>query len=165
MCIEHEAVRAVDPGRILIIYYRMLEDLDADELRAAQSALGETADGPFEQVRHAMLLGHPRAPTDPSRAHALLQSVLASQDDEARELRALAVLLSNELLARERLRSQNQRVGARLAASERERLQLQQKLDAVTEIERSLPSRPDPDAALPDPPAAPTNPAPRSTPQ
>lgn len=149
VCVEADLCDS-DATRLLIAYHGRLSDRDGAELQRARRALVEPADTPLEQVRQAIVLSHPRAPADLGRALALLDAVLANGDDDARALHGVARLLSNEVRARQRLGQQVERAGAQLEAAEAARVQLQQKLDALTEIERSLPARPAPDATLPE---------------
>lgn len=150
VCVEADFCDG-DATRVLIAYHGHLSDRDGAELQRARRSLVAPADTPLEQVRQAIVLGHPRAPTDLARALALLDAVLINGDDDARALHGVARLLSNEVRARQRLGQQVERAGAQLEAAEATRAQLQQKLDALTEIERSLPARPAPDATLPEP--------------
>lgn len=157
VCVDAQ-VCAQDTERALIALHGMLWTRSSEEVRLAQQALDtvppETLSPP-EQMRQAILLGHPRASPDFARARSLLAATLATSSDEARALHPLASLLSNEWQSREQLRERIRVLGARLETSERAQAQLQQKLDALAEIERSLPARPDPDAALPIDPAEP----------
>lgn len=140
-----------DPTRALIAYHRVLHERDGAALQRLQRGFANAADTPAEQVRRAIVLSHPRAPADLPQALALLDAVLAGDTDEARALHDLAHLLANEVRARQRLGEQLERAAAQARAAETARARLQQKLDALTEIERSLPARPDPDATLPEP--------------
>lgn len=149
VCVEADLCDT-DATRVLIAYHGRLSDGDGAELQHARRSLVEPADTPLEQVRQAIVLSHPRAPADLARALALLDAVLVNGDDDARALHGIARMLSNEVRARQRLGQQVERAGAQLEAAEVARAQLQQKLDALTEIERSLPARPAPGAALPE---------------
>lgn len=134
-----------DAIHALIAYHREIRDLDMTELRRAQRSIGDAGDRPLEQMRQAILLGDPRSASELPRALALVEAVIASRRDDAVAVRSLARMLSNEMHERMRLEHQLERVGARLKASERAGVELQEKLDALTEIERSLPTRPSPD--------------------
>lgn len=156
-----------DAVHALIAYHREIRELDPAELQHARGAMGNPGDRPLEWMRQAMMLGDPRDATDLPRAIAFLGGVLASSRDDAIAVRSLARLLSGEfqermrleqLLSAEsqermRLERQLEHAGAQLKASHRTREELQEKLDALTEIERSLPARPSPD---PEVPAEPT---------
>jgi hypothetical protein len=149
VCVEADLCDT-DATRVLIAYHGRLSDRDGTELQQARRSLVAPADTPLEQVRQAIVLSHPRAPADLARALGLLDAVLVNGDDDARALHGIARMLSNEVRARQRLGQQVERAGAQLEAAEVARAQLQQKLDALTEIERSLPARPASDATLPE---------------
>lgn len=140
-----------DPTRALIAYHRVLHERDGAALQGLRRGFAGAADTPAEQLRRAIVLSHPRAPADLAQALALLDAVLAGDTDDARALHDLAHLLANEVRVRLRLGEQLERAAAQARAAEAARARLQQKLDALTEIERSLPARPDPDATLPEP--------------
>lgn len=141
---------ANDPVAALIAYHGMLDQVEAAELRAAQRALADPGDDPLAQMRSAILLAHPRAPSDTARARRLLDAVNASDHIDAIKVQALARLLVAELGARIQLARDLERIGALRRASDTARLDLQKKLDALTEIERSLPARPSADAIPPE---------------
>ena len=151
VCVD-AGVCADDVGSALIAFHGALWTRSPDEVKRAQDALDSPPTGalsPPEQLRHAILLGHPRASSNLAGARSLLDAVLVSSSDEARALHPLATLLANEWQSREQLHERMRRLESRLETVEREREQLQQKIDALAEIERSLPARPDPDATLP----------------
>jgi len=145
-----EPIDTRDPVAALIAYHGMLDQLATPELRAAQRALADPGEDPLAQTRSAILLGHPRAPSDSTRARNLLEAVNASDHAEAIKLQALVRLLLSELRARMQLTRDFERIDAQRRASETARRDLQQKLDALTEIERSLPARPTVDATPPE---------------
>jgi len=139
-----------EPILALVAYHGMLDQMATPELRAAQRALADPGDDPLAQMRSAMLLGHPRAPADTARARSLLEAVNASDHADAIRLQPLARLLLTELRARMQLARDLERIDAQRKASDTARSDLQQKLDALTEIERSLPARPSADATPPE---------------
>lgn len=93
---------------------------------------------PNIQIRQAMLLGHPRSGLDSGRALALLEGLLKSTDPAAVELQPLARLLADQYAERLRLDSQLDRQGGQLKESQRKAQELQEKLDSLADIERTL---------------------------
>lgn len=100
------------------------------------------------QLQQAMVAAHPRS-GDMARARTLLETLLAATDDEARPLHTYARTLQEQLAERQRLDGVNARLaqqlersGAQLKDSQQRADDLQRKIDALTEIERSpLPAR------------------------
>lgn len=157
------AVRAesVDDVTAALEYHRLLATAAPAELVSERAALNNAPATPLVLVRQAILLSHPERPTNLPRALALLGVVAAQRTPDAIALHPLVRLLSDQLVERqrleataERLTQQLERVGQNLKDSQRAGEQLREKLDALTEIERTLPTRP---GASP-PPAPPTSP-------
>ena len=148
--------RDAAPIDALLAYYGALRgSTEIGLLRArALAAPGEDA---FVRMCQAIVLSQPGSAADLPRARALLDAVMSADDDDARAVHPLARLLADDLLERERLGRLLERLDVRLQASEQARAAMQKKLEALTEIERSLPARALPDASLPSP----TEPAPR----
>ncbi len=142
--------RDPSPVAALLAYYGSLRgSAELASLRArALAAPGEDA---FARICQAMVLGMPGNSADLPRARALLGAVLAADGEDALAVRALVHLLLDNVLERERLGRLHERLDARLQASEQARAALQKKLEELTEIERSLPPPPAPDATLPSP--------------
>ena len=103
---------------------------------------------PAVRVRRAMVLGMPRT-TDLPRALTQLEAVLRSRDPEAASLHPLALLLSVQYRERVRLEMQSERLGQRSKESQRQRDELQEKLDALADIERTMPLRPSVEGGAP----------------
>jgi len=132
---------------------RALGPTELARQRAASAALGNS---PLALMQRALL--HSRPPGgNIIRAIALFEAVMVSDHPDAPALQPLARLLADQLLERQRLEAVNdrlilqlERTGQQLKDSQRQADQLQEKLEALTEIERTLPARP---------PAAPPSPA------
>lgn len=122
-----------------------IEHLRAGEL----SAEGE---GAFARMCQAIVLSEPGAAADLPRTWTLLRAVLTAEDGDAVTVRPLARILAENVQERLRLARLIARLDTQLQANQKARAALQQKLDALTEIERSLPARPSPDSTLPPPP-------------
>jgi hypothetical protein len=78
------------------------------------------------------------------RALGLLDGVLKSREPAAASLHPLARALASQYQERLKLESQNDKLLQQLKDSQRRSSELQEKLDALTDIERSLPVRPTP---------------------
>lgn len=142
-------------------YHRLLATAGPAELASEHAALNIAPGTPLVLVRQAILLSHPQRPINLPRALALLRTVAAQRTPDAIALHPLVRLLADQLVERhrldataERLTQQLERAGQQLKDSQRTGEQLREKLDALTEIERTLPTRP---GASP-PPAPPTSP-------
>jgi len=129
----------------LLGYYHLLQRMTPGELTRERQTLARLPSSPSVQVRLAMLHGMPRAPADLARAQAILDTVLRSHAPEAASLHPLAKLLATQYQERLRIETQNDRLGQQLKESQRKRDELQEKIDALTDIERSIPIRPNAD--------------------
>lgn len=108
--------------------------------RAEASARSRRATGdPCPALQQAIQLGQARPP-ELARASNLLESVMKSTHPDAARLASLARLLHEQY--NERLRLEQQ-----LREAQRRGDELQEKIDALTAIERSLPARPQPKAS------------------
>lgn len=126
----------------LLGYFHLLQRMSAGELTRERQTLNALPTSPAVQVRLAMLLGMPRTTTDLPRALALLEAVQRSHDPEAASLHPLARLLAAQYQERGKLEAQSDRLGQQLKESQRRRDELQEKIEALTNIERSIPVRP-----------------------
>lgn len=122
----------------------------ADRLRAmtvpnlAQeiARLGEPGAAPGRQLQLAMALALTRIPSDLQRAQGLLQRVLDNSTDEARALHPLARLLAAQYSEQRRVEESTERQAQQLRDAQRRIDQLNDRLEAVRAIERSLSARP-----------------------
>ena len=129
----------------------------ADRLRAmtvpalAQeiARLGEPGAAPERQLQLAMALALTRVPSDLQRAQALLQRVLENGGDEARPLHPLARLLAAQYGEQRRADEATERQAQQLRDAQRRIDQLNDRLEAVRAIERSLSTRPSGGASAP----------------
>ncbi|MBK7901298.1 MAG: permease [Azonexus sp.] len=132
----------------LLSYYQLVNRMSPQELARERSALTTQAATPAHQLRLAMVLGMGRSPADLNRAASLLDGILRSQVGAAPRLHALARLLADHYGERIRLEQQAERATqqAEKAAqqardSQRRAAELQEKIDALADIEHSLPLR------------------------
>ncbi|WP_374509095.1 hypothetical protein [Niveibacterium sp.] len=96
---------------------------------------------PLQQMQLAMQLGGGSNPDYP-RALAQLDAVMRSDAAQAQSLQPLARLLHDQYLARQRAEFAADRASASAREAQRRADALQDKIDALAEIERSLPNRP-----------------------
>ncbi|RKR68262.1 hypothetical protein C8C94_2769 [Acidovorax sp. 94] len=129
------------------------------ELAKEIARLGEAEDASVETpLLLATALAQTRQPVDTARALGLVQRVMSNTTAAAQALHPLARLMESRLLQQRRLEDQLERQGQQLREAQRRNDQLNERLEAVRAIERSLTTRP---APLP---GAPTSP-PGSSPQ
>ena len=132
----------------LLGYYYLLQRMTVPEFTRERQMLISLPVTPAVRVRRAMVLGMPRT-TDLPRALTQLEAVLRSRDPEAASLHPLALLLSVQYRERVRLEMQSERLGQRSKESQRQRDELQEKLDALADIERTMPLRPSVEGGAP----------------
>ena len=132
----------------LLGYFQLLLRLTPQELARERAMLASIPQTPATHVRMAMLLGLSRTPGDLVRAQGLLETVLKSTDQAAVSLFPVARMLANQYNERqkvqmqnEKLAGQNEQLGLQLKDSVRRGGELQEKLDALADIERTLPVR------------------------
>jgi len=125
-----------------LAYYQMLQRMTPAQINRERLVLAALPSTPNTQVRTAMLLGHPRGQQDLTKALALLEGVLKSVDPAALGLHPLARLLADNYAERQKLETQLEKQGQQLKDSQRKAVELQEKIDSLAEIERTLPQRP-----------------------
>lgn len=127
-----------------LAYSQGLSRLTPAELTRERTVLGALPQTPFNQVRMAMLLGHPRVQQDLARGHGMLEGVLKSTEPAAQTFHPLARQLADNYGERIKLEIQLERQGQQLKESQRKSAELQDKLDSLANIEKSLIPRPRP---------------------
>ena len=133
----------------LLGYFQLLQRMSPQELVRERTILGAIPQTPATQVRLAMLLGQVRGPQDIYRAQSLLDGVLKSKEPAATSLHPLARVLAYQYsewlklqTQNEKLTGQNEKLMQQLNDGLLRSAELQEKLDALADIERSLPVRP-----------------------
>lgn len=126
----------------LLGYEQRLEQLSAKELAYEKLVLTAAPVSPALKVRQAMLYGQPKTPLDLPKALSLLASVLKSDDPDAVSVHPLARLLATQYQERLRLDLTNDRSLAQAKEAQRRSDDLQQKLDALAAIEKTMKTRP-----------------------
>lgn len=140
---DEKAVRVDESSMLpLLGYQQLLAQLSPQELARERAVLLYLPPTPSSQLRLAMLFGQTRGTADLPRAQALLDKVLHSNEPAAASMHPLARLLATQYHERLRLQAQNERLLLQVTESQRRSSELQDKLDALANIERSLPLRP-----------------------
>lgn len=125
-----------------LAYYQMLQRMTPAQINRERQVLAALPPTPNNQVRTAMVLGHPRGQQDFTKALALLEGVLKSTDPAALAQHPLARMLADNYAERQKLETQLEKQGQQLKDSQRKAVELQEKIDSLAEIERTLPQRP-----------------------
>lgn len=125
-----------------LVYYQGLARMTPAELGRERMVLTAVPQTPYTQVRMAMLLGHPRVQQDLGKALSLLDNVLKSAEPAAIAFHPLARAVADNYLERTKLESQVEKQGLQLKDSQRKAAELQDKLDSLADIERTLTPRP-----------------------
>ncbi|MDR0529516.1 MAG: hypothetical protein LBG69_07915 [Zoogloeaceae bacterium] len=150
----------------LLSYYQALAYLSPNELLREKRRLAGEGNDPDTRLRQAMVMSDPRQPApDMQSAVAFLNGLLKAQDSVSYYLRPIARLLLDSCNERLRLERQMVKQNAqlekqyqRLLEFQRRSTELQEKLDGLANIERSLPrsrslNTTRPDSALPKSPS------------
>lgn len=124
----------------------------ADRLRPASGAdiaheiarLGDGSDSPPHQMQLAIALAQTRVPADLARALALMQRVMNASSAQARALQPLARALAARYMEQRRIEDERDRQAQQLRDSQRRIDQLNDRMEALRAIERSIvrPSHP-----------------------
>ncbi|OGB31720.1 MAG: hypothetical protein A3B67_01740 [Burkholderiales bacterium RIFCSPHIGHO2_02_FULL_66_10] len=132
---------APPPLESMLAYADRLRSLPANELALEQAALGDPGNLPTRQFQLALVLMHSHQPADTARALGLLQRVMAHPAPESAPLKPLARLLAARLLDQRRLEDGVERQSQQLRDSQRRIEVLNERLEAMRAIERSLTPR------------------------
>ncbi len=124
----------------MLNYHAALGKMTPAELAREKANLGSAPQQSANQLKLAMLLGQTRGAGDLPRAIGLLEGVLKNND--AAQLHPLARLLLENYSERLRLEAQLDKQGQQVKESQRKAAELQEKLDSLADIERTLPTRP-----------------------
>ncbi len=125
----------------VLSYYQMLGRMSSAELNRERSVLAALPPNPNTHLRQAMLLGHPRGPQDLGRALVLLEGIMKSSEPSAVNLNFVAKMLIDNYSERQKLELSLDRQAGQLKESQRKVTELQEKLDGLADIERTLPVR------------------------
>ncbi len=125
-----------------LAYFQQLQRMSPQAVARERISLSAAAQTPTTQVRLAMLLGQTHAANDLGKAVAMLNALLKSNAPEAVELQPLIQLLATQYQERVKSEAQNEKSAQQLKESQRRGDELQEKLNAIADIENSLSSRP-----------------------
>jgi primosomal protein N'' len=120
-------------------YADRVRTLPSAELGQEIQRLGDTAYAPLPAVQLALALGKIRTTPNTARAQSLLQRVIADPTPEAQALQPFARVLSAQIADQRRADEQAERQAQQLRDAQRRIEQLNDRLEAVRAIERSLP--------------------------
>jgi hypothetical protein len=137
----------------LLGYHERLRQMPAAELAQEVLPREDGALSPGAATQLALALSFSHGPGELARAQTLIEQVLHSAAPEAAHWQALARLVLGRVLEQRRLEDQIERLNQQARDSQRDnqrRLdQLNEKLEALKAIERSLNARPAPAATKP----------------
>ncbi|MFD2301303.1 hypothetical protein QRO11_19490 [Paracidovorax citrulli] len=132
--------------RQMLLYADRVRSLPPPELMAEIARLSDAQAGagspPDQSFQLALALLQTRQPADTARSLGLVQKLLADNRPAATSLQPLARLLENRLLQQRRLEDQLDRQAQQLKEGQRRIDQLNERLEAMRAIERSLNARP-----------------------
>ncbi|WP_257572064.1 MULTISPECIES: protein bicaudal D homolog [Janthinobacterium] len=124
----------------LLAYQSALRLMTPSELVKAQLDLAKADHAPSNTIRRAMLQATVRGAGDLARAQALLEPLATAKDGQL--LAPLAQLLSSQYAELRRQDESIDKLNAQLRDAQRRNEQLNEKLEALKNIERSLSVRP-----------------------
>jgi len=136
--------------REMLAYHDQVRQLAPPEIGKELARLGDPPATPRATVQAAVLLGLTRSNGDVGRALALLDALTRSSAPEAAPWQPFARLLAARYAEQRRVEEQLERQNQQARDSQRRLDQLNEKLEALKAIERSLTARPAANA----PPAA-----------
>ena len=126
----------------LLTYSERLRQLNTSDLAAEVAVQGDPGNVPLRQMQLALALMHSPQAVDTARALGLVQRVVGSTSAEATPLKPLARLLAHQLMEQRRLEDSVERYNQQLREQQRRIDLLNERLEAMRAIERSLPTRP-----------------------
>ena len=126
----------------LLAYQSALRLMTPSELVKAQLDLAKADHAPSNTIRRAMLQASVRGAGDLARAQALLEPLLTATDKDAQLLAPLVQLLSGQYAELRRQDESIDKLNGQLRDAQRRIEQLNEKLEALKNIERSLSVRP-----------------------
>lgn len=126
----------------LLTYSERVRQLSPGDLAAELAVQGDPGNAPLRQMQLALALMHSPQAVDTARALGQLQRVVGSTAPEATPLKPLARLLGYQLMEQRRLEDSLERQSQQLRDNQRRIDQLNDRLEAMRAIERSLTTRP-----------------------
>lgn len=127
------------PLEAALAYAERVRALPAAELAQELQRLGDSSYAPQRAIQLALALAQSRTAAGTARAQSLLQRVQSDPGPEAQALHPFARLLSAQIAEQRRTDEQAERHAQQLREAQRRIEQLNERLEAVRAIERSLP--------------------------
>lgn len=144
---------ADEAARHVLAYHERLRQLSSAELNQELSRLNMAPGGPATTLETALALGQTRNPADLARGLSLLDSLVRMNTPELQPWQPIARLIAVRFAEQRRVEEQVDRLNMQLRDSQRDSQrkldQLNEKLEALKAIERSLTVRPPAVAAPP----------------
>lgn len=131
-------------NRHVLRYAERIRSLPLPELQQEIVRLNESPVTPKSTLQLAIALGHARGPGDLQKAIGLLDSLSRSTEPEAAAWQPMARMTLARFTEMRRLEEQLDKQNQQLRESQRRIDQLNEKLEALKAIERSLAPRPAP---------------------
>ena len=122
----------------MLAFADRVRSLTGAELGAEMARIGDPGDSAPAQMHLAIALAATRVPADLARALGLLQRVIASQANEAAPIQPLARALAARYLEQRRIEDDRDRQVQQLREAQRRIDQLNDRLEALRAIERSV---------------------------
>lgn len=137
---------ADEAARRVLAYHDRLRQMPAAELAQELARLNAAPGGPATTLEMALVLGQTRNNGDLARGLSLLDSLLRINTPEVQPWQPIARLIAARFAEQRRLEEQLERLNTQLKDSQRESQrkidQLNEKLEALKAIERSMTVRP-----------------------
>jgi len=143
---------AVGPLAAMLTYADKLRTLSPADITAEINRLGDPGDSPATQMQLALALAQTRVPADLARALGLMQRVGSNTTSDAQTLQPLARTLAARYAEQRRVEDDRDRQAQQVRDSQRRIEQLNDRLEALRAIERSVSRQ---NAPAPPPAAAP----------
>ncbi|WPB56153.1 hypothetical protein [Xylophilus sp. GOD-11R] len=139
---EETSPRTQAEGNVaLLAYADRLRVMSMGELANEIALLGDIPDasrGPYKDLQLAVALGQTRQPQDLQRATTLLQRLASGTGDDARRLQPLGRLIAARYAEQRRVEDLLDKQNQAMRDNQRKLDQLNERLEAVRAIERSL---------------------------
>ena len=126
----------------VLTYYQTLQRMTPAQINRERLVLAALPPTPSSQLKIAMALGSSGGQQDFTKALSLLETVLKSSEADAISLHPLARLLAENFGERQKFEAQLEKQAQQLKGSQRKAAELQEKIDQLADIERTLPQRP-----------------------
>jgi hypothetical protein len=133
----------------LLMYYHSLRDLPQSELTREFAALAAQPKSARLSLQKSMVLALNHGSGDLARSQALADGIARSAEPDAMPLKPLAQFLAANYAETRRLADQVDKLNQQTRESQRRIDQLNETLEALKAIERTLPARPNVSAPAP----------------